>query len=89
MTHSETPSHAELAAAIEQVRATCEPVVTEDGYYSDAALAINRRRETLAAFLDALADFLNLAADLDRMYVNVPQDLRATVTTALRKMGAL
>lgn len=89
MTVSEAPSHAELEAAIEQVRATCEPVVTEDGYYSDAALAINRRRETLAALLAVLTELLDLAADLDRMYVNVPQDLRATVTTALRKMGAL
>ena len=74
---TETPSHAELVAAIEQARIV-NPLHSQPDYVDEHN-----------AHLAVLTDILNLAADLDRMYVNVPQDLRATVATALRRMGAL
>lgn len=89
---TETPSHAELVAAIEQARETLERQTvtrTDSGFPHPPQVANFGVATAVDALWTTLTDILNLAADLERMYINVPQDLRATVATALRKMGAL
>lgn len=78
MTVSEAPSHAELEAAIEQARIV-NPLHSQPDYVDEH----NAHLDTLTALL-AYADVwgshgLSGAAD----------SLRATVTTALKRMGAL
>ena len=89
---TETASHAELVTAVEQARETLERQTvtrTDSGFPHPPQVANFGVAAAVDAHLDTLTDILNLAADLERMYINVPQDLRATVATALRKMGAL
>ena len=90
---TETPSHAELEAAIEQARETLERQTvtrTDSGFPHPPQVANFGVAAAVDAHLDTLTELLDLAAEWQALTATeIAGQLRARVATALREMGAL